>query len=57
MITGGVKVRVKKALSLAATWGCLVLCVRQGEDGEFGEGFLEEATAAITRNNFCLLPG
>ena len=54
---GGVKVRVKQALSLAATWGCLVLCARQGEDGESREGFLEEVTAAIMRHNFCLFPG
>ena len=26
------------------------------EEGEFREGFLEEVTAAITRNNFCLFP-
>lgn len=57
MITGGVKLCVKEALSLAATWGCLVLCAPQGENAEFREGFLEEVTAAITRNNFCLFPG
>ena len=55
MIAGGIKVCVREALSLAATWGCLVLCVGR-EEGEFREGFLEEVTAAITRNNFCLSP-
>lgn len=55
MIAGGVKVCVREALSPAATWGCLVLC-GGGEEGEFKEGFLEEVTAVITRNNFCLFP-